>query len=75
LGDQIKKNEMGEGCSAFGGKRRAYRVLVEKRGGKRPLERTWHRLEDNIDMHLQQVGWGPWTELIWFGTVTGGRLL
>jgi len=49
--------------------------LVEKPGGKRQLERAWRRLEDNIDMDIQQVGWGPWTELIWLRIGTGGRHL
>ena len=57
------------------GERTAYGVLVEKPGGKRPLERAWHRLEDNIDVDLQEVGWGPWTELIWLRTGAGGKLL
>ena len=33
--------------------------------GKRPLGRTWHRWEDNINMDLQEVGCGvmDWIEL------------
>ena len=38
----------------------AYRVLVGKLEGKRPLERR----EDNIKMDLQEVGWGiDWIDL------------
>jgi len=40
---------MGEG-------RGVYRVLVGKPEGKRPLGRPRHRWEDNIKMHLQEVG-------------------
>jgi hypothetical protein len=39
------------------GKRKgAYRVLVGKTGGKRPLERPWRRWEDNIKMGLPEIG-------------------
>jgi hypothetical protein len=34
-------------------KRGAYRVLVGKHEGKRPLGRPMHRWEDNIKMGLQ----------------------
>jgi hypothetical protein len=36
----------------------AYKVLVGKPEGKRPLERPRHRWEGNIKMDLQEVGWG-----------------
>jgi hypothetical protein len=39
-------------------RRGAYRVLVGKPEGKRPLGRSRRRFEDNIKMHLQDVGWG-----------------
>ena len=35
----------------------AYRVLVGKPEGKKPLGRHRHRWEDNIKMDLQEVGW------------------
>ena len=41
-------------CSMYGG-RDAYRVLVGKPEGKRPLGRPRHRC-DNIKMDLQEVG-------------------
>ena len=34
------------------------RVLVEKPEVKRLLERPRHRREDNIEMDLQEIGWG-----------------
>jgi hypothetical protein len=40
------------------GRRRAYRVLMEKPEGKRPLGRSKRRWEDNIKMYLQEVGRG-----------------
>jgi hypothetical protein len=42
---------MGEG-------RGAYRILVGRPEGKRPLGRLWHRWEDNIKIAIQEVGWG-----------------
>jgi len=42
----------------------AYKVLVRKPDGKRPLGRPMHRWEDNIKMDLQEVGWGmDWIDL------------
>jgi hypothetical protein len=49
---------MGEGKGA-------YRVLVGKSEGKRPLGRPRRRWEDNIKMDLHQVGCGVWTGLNW----------
>jgi len=41
-----------------------YRVLVGKPEGKRTLGRPRRRWEDNINMDLQEVGWGgDWMEL------------
>jgi hypothetical protein len=42
---------MGEG-------RDAYRVLVGRPEGRRPLGRPRRRWEDNIKIDLQEVGWG-----------------
>jgi hypothetical protein len=43
----------------------AYRILVGKTEGKRPLERSRHRWEDNIRMDLREIGWGgmDWIDL------------
>jgi len=56
---------MGGACSAYGGGRGVYRVLVGKCGGKRPLGRPRLRWEDNIKMVLQEVGCAgiTWMEL------------
>ena len=42
-----------------------YTVLVGKPEGKRPLGRPMRRLEDNINMDLQEVGCGGmvWIEM------------
>jgi len=42
----------------MGESRGIYRVLMGKPEGKRPLGRTGHRWEDNIEMDLQEVGCG-----------------
>jgi hypothetical protein len=44
---------------------RAYRVLVGKSEGKRPIGRPRRRWEDNIEMDIQEVEWGTWTGFIW----------
>ena len=49
---------MGGACSTYGERRGAYRVLVGKPEGKRPLGRPTPGWEDNIKMDLQVVGWG-----------------
>jgi hypothetical protein len=38
-------------------KRNAYRILVEKPEGKRPLRRQRHRWVDNIKMDLREIEW------------------
>jgi hypothetical protein len=42
----------------MGEKRNAYRLLVGKPEGRRPLGRPRRRLLDNIGMNLVEVGWG-----------------
>jgi hypothetical protein len=55
---------MGGPCSTNGEKRNAYRLLVGKSGGKRPLGRPRRRWVDNIRMDLEEVGWG---DVDWIG--------
>jgi len=55
--------------------RGVYRVLVGKPGGERPLGRPRRRWEDNIKMHLQEVGCGVWTGSSWLRIGTGGEHL
>jgi hypothetical protein len=42
----------------MGVKRNAYRILVGKQEGKRPLGRHRCRWEDNIKMDLREIGCG-----------------
>jgi hypothetical protein len=48
----------------MGEKRNAYRLLVGKPEGKRPLGRPRRRWLDNIRMDLGEVGWG---DVDWIG--------
>jgi hypothetical protein len=49
----------------MGEKRNAYRLMVGKPEGKRPLGRPRCRWVDNIKMDLLEIGWGGvgWTGL------------
>jgi hypothetical protein len=42
-------------------RRGAYRGLVGKPEGRRPLGKPRRRWEDNIKMDLRDVGWGAYT--------------
>jgi hypothetical protein len=60
----------------MGEKRNAYRMLVGKPDGKRPLGRQRRRWEDNIKVGLREICMEiVWTELIWLRIGTGGGLL
>jgi hypothetical protein len=41
-----------------GAKRNAYRILVGRPEGKRPLGRPRHMPGDNIKMDVRDIGWG-----------------
>jgi hypothetical protein len=49
----------------MGEERGAYRILVGRPEGRRPLGRPRRRWEDNIKIDLREVGWGGmnWIEL------------
>ena len=49
---------MGWACGAYGEERGAYRVLVGKPEGKRPLGTPRRRCVDNIRIDFQEVGCG-----------------
>jgi len=56
--ETIVKNEMGGHVTLMGMRRVAYRVLVGKSEGRRPLGTPRPRWEDNIRRDFQEVGWG-----------------
>jgi hypothetical protein len=62
----IKSRRMrwAEHVARMGEKRNAYRLLVGKPEGKRPLGRPRHMWVNNIRMDLGEVGWG---DVDWIG--------
>ena len=59
------KNEIGGTRRTYGREEGLYRVWVGKHKGKKPLGRPRNRLENNIRMDLQEVGFKGlgWTEI------------
>jgi len=51
-------------------RRGAYRVLMGKREGKRPLGRPRRRWEDNIKVDLKEIIRAAWNGSIWLWTRT-----
>jgi hypothetical protein len=49
----------------MGKKRNAYRILVGKPEGRRPLGRPRRRWVNNIKIYLREIGWGAmdWIDL------------
>jgi hypothetical protein len=54
----IKSRRMSRTCSTHGEKKNACRVLVGKPEEQRPLGRSIRRWEDNIKVHLREIGCG-----------------
>jgi hypothetical protein len=54
--DQVKEDGMGSACSTHGERRNAYRTLVGKPEGKRPLGRPRRRWDDNNRLYLTEIG-------------------
>jgi hypothetical protein len=59
----------------MGEKGNAYRILVGKLQGKRPLGRPRRRWADNIKMDLREIDGMVWTGSIWLRIGTSGGLL
>ena len=62
----------------MGEKRGAYKVLVGKPEGRRPLGRPRRKWGDTTKIDFQEVLWGggvAWTGLIWLRIGNGGGLL
>jgi hypothetical protein len=57
---------MGRECSTNGEKRNAYKVLVGKPEGKRPLGRPGCRWVNNNKMNLTEIGWSSmdWIDVV-----------
>jgi hypothetical protein len=56
---------MGRACSTNGDNRNAYKIMVGRPEGKRPLRRPRRRWLDNVKMDLIETGWGgvDWIDL------------
>jgi hypothetical protein len=63
--DQVKEDEIGKACSRNGEKRNAYRILVGKPEGRRPLGRPRRTWVDSIKIDLREMGWDgmDWIDL------------
>jgi hypothetical protein len=50
----------------MGEKRNAYRMLVGRPEGRRPLGRPRRRWVDNIETNLREMGWNDmhWSDLV-----------
>jgi hypothetical protein len=59
----------------YGERRNAYKILVAKPEGMRPLRIHRHGWEDNIKMDQRKIGFGYVDWIHWFRIDTGGRLL
>jgi hypothetical protein len=59
----------------MGEKRNAYRLLVGKPEGKRPLGRPRRRWVDILGLILERWDGVMWTGLVWLRIGTGGELL
>jgi hypothetical protein len=49
---------MGKACSTHEGEEECIKSFVGKLEEKRPLGRPKRRSEDNIKMHVREMGWG-----------------
>jgi hypothetical protein len=61
---KTRRMRWAEHVAGMGEKRNAYRLLMGKPEGRRPLGRPRRKWSDNIRMDLVEVGWG---EVDWIG--------
>jgi hypothetical protein len=54
--NQVKEDEIGRACSTNVEMRNAYRILVGKAEGKRPIERPKHRWVDDFKIDRREIG-------------------
>jgi hypothetical protein len=66
---------MGSACSTNGENRNAYRILVGKPEGKRPLGRPRRRWVDNMKIDLRDRDRMVWTVSNWLRIGASGGLL
>jgi hypothetical protein len=59
----------------MGAMRNAYKILIGKPEGRRPLGRPTHRWKDNIRMNVEKDAEKLWTEFISYRILTSGGLL
>jgi len=55
---------MGGACGTYGGQEMHTGFLMGRPDGKRPFGRPGHIWDDNIKMHIQELGGGSWTRLL-----------
>jgi hypothetical protein len=55
---KLRRMRLAGFVARIGVKRDAYRVLVEKPEGERPLRRPRRRWEGHIKKDLREIGWG-----------------
>jgi hypothetical protein len=62
---KVKRMRWAGHVARMGETRNAYRILVGKAEGKRPLGRPRRRWVDNIKMDFREIGWDgvDWIEL------------
>jgi hypothetical protein len=62
-------------CSTYGTQGKCRQDFGGETEGKRSLERSKSRREDNINMDLREMEWGAWAGSTWVRTGTNGGLL
>jgi hypothetical protein len=69
---KARRMRWAEHVARMGEKRNAYRLLLGKPEGRRPIGRPRRRWLDNVRMDLVEVGWG---DVVWLRIGTAEELL